>query len=82
MLCPLSIFCLWQHFTVRLFISLYGIRSNFSEVRQRQKCRAKGPASSLTGAFPVNTGSPEMLYLIVLSQSERKTAVALLLDVL
>ncbi|MET3614428.1 hypothetical protein ABID16_002765 [Rhizobium aquaticum] len=30
----------------------------------------------------MKTGSPEMLYLFVFSQSERKTANALLLDVL
>ena len=33
-------------------------------------------------AFPVTTRSPEMLYLLVLTQSKRKTADALLLDVL
>ena len=33
-------------------------------------------------AFPVNTRSSEMLYLLVLTQSKRKTADALLLDVL
>ncbi len=33
-------------------------------------------------AFTVKNGSPEMLYLFVFSQSGRKTADALLLDVL
>jgi hypothetical protein len=39
-------------------------------------------APSVSRAFPVKTGSPEMLDLFVFTQSGRKTADAFLLDML